>query len=100
MPPEEQRRRCLMLDAQRACAFQEPVHRRTIKVSGSAKTVGFGESRQQLEVDLLRETTERTVANDGRFAEHAWFEVIRHESDDLRSHVEAVDAVHVQAIQQ
>ena len=51
-----------VLDAERARALEEPVHRRAIERAGAAVAVGLREARQQLEVDFLRQAPERAVA--------------------------------------
>ena len=64
VPAEQDRRRRAMLDAERARALEEPVHRGAVELSGlAAYAVGLGDARQQLEVDLLREPAERAVAD-------------------------------------
>jgi len=40
MAPEQQRRGRMMLDAERARTFEEPVHRSAVEVAGTAETVG------------------------------------------------------------
>ena len=52
-----------MLDAERAGRVDEPVHRRAVERAGAPEAVGAGETREQLQVHLLRETTERAVAD-------------------------------------
>src|SRR5262245_58811890 len=88
-----------MLDPERACTLDEPVHRRTIEVSRATETVRAREPSQQLEIDLLRETTECAVADVARLVIHAWLQVVRDESDHLAAHVESIHRVHVQSIE-
>ena len=53
-----------MLDAERARALEEPVHRGAVERAGlAAQAVGLREPREQLEVHLLRQPPERAVAD-------------------------------------
>ena len=86
-----------MLDAERARAVDEPVHRRAVERSGSAAAVGAREARQQLEIDPLRETAERAVADASRgLVKHARLAGAGDEAEHLRAHVVAVDRVDVE----
>src|SRR5688572_10528419 len=83
MTSEKQRWRWLMLDAKRARAVEEPVHRRAVEIAGSAQTIGARQPCEQLEVHLLGKPPECAVADICRFVEHAGLEVIRNQADDL-----------------
>ena len=89
-----------MLDAERTRAIQKPVHCRAVERPRASETIRASESSEQLQVYLLRETTEGAIADVGRFVEHARLQVLRDEADDLPAHVEAVDRVDVQPIEQ
>ena len=53
-----------MLDAERARALEEPVHRRAVELPRLASdAVGLRDAREQLEVDFVREPAERAVAD-------------------------------------
>src|SRR5207248_510597 len=59
---EEKRSRSAMLDAERPRALEKPVHGRAIELAGlAAETVRFRESREQLQIDFLREPAEGAV---------------------------------------
>ncbi len=68
--------------------------------AGAPEAVGARETREQLQIHLLRETTERAVADVRRLVEHARLQMLGDEADDLPAHVEAVDGVDVQPIEQ
>ncbi len=89
-----------MLDAERTGALDEPVHRRAVERPRASEAIRARESREQLQVHLLRETTEGAVADVGRFVKHARLEVLRDQADHLLAHVEAVDGVDVEPIEQ
>src|SRR5215204_1982123 len=89
-----------MLDAERAGAFDEPVHRRAVERSGPAAAIRASKSRQQLQVHLLGETTKGAVTDVLCLVKHAWLQMLSDEAEDLTTHVEAVDGVHVQPIEQ
>src|SRR5206468_12066120 len=78
MTPEQNRRRRTMLDAERASALQKPVHCLAVECTRLApKTICLREPREQLEVDLLRESPKRAVADFVTHLEpHAWLEVL------------------------
>src|SRR6185503_3297541 len=93
VPAEQQRLRRAVLDAEGARAFEEPVHGGAVEPARRASfAVRLGDPREQLEVDLLRQPSERAVAN---FIAHlvpgAWFEMLRGDADDLAADVVAVD---------
>ena len=72
-----------MLDAEGAGALEEPVHRRTIEVAGAAQTISLGKARKEFEIHLLRQATEGAVTDVLRLAQHARFQVVRRQADDL-----------------
>ena len=79
----------------------EPVHRRTVESAAATLAVGPGDTREQLEIDLLREPPKRAVADRRlRLGEHARLQVMRHQAEDLAAHVVAVDRMHVEPIEQ
>ena len=92
----EQWRRRAVLDAKRP--RDKPVHRSTVEIARAVQAVGPCHSREALKVDLLRQPAEGAVAHLRRLVQHAKLEVMRHQPDDLCSHVEAVDRVDVQAM--
>ena len=100
MTPEKKRGRRTVLDAERAGAREEPVHRGAVERAGAPQTVSAGEPREQLQVHFLRQPPKCTVADVGSFMEHARLQMMRDESDHLLAHVEAIDRVHVQSIEQ
>src|SRR5262245_6634398 len=64
VPPEQNWRGWAMLDAEPARALEKPVHRRTIELPGlPALAIGFRDTREQLEIDLVRESAKRAVAD-------------------------------------
>ena len=69
-----------MLHAEAAGARQEPVHRGAVECAGAPETVGTSQPRQQLQVDFLCQPTERAVPDVRRLVQHAWLQVVRHES--------------------
>src|SRR5262245_15722510 len=89
-----------MLDAKRSPALDGPVHRRAVERSCSSFAVRTRETREQLQVHLLRETTEGAVADVRRLVKHARFEMLRDQADHLLAHVEAVDGMDVQSFKQ
>ena len=100
VPPEQDRRRRLVLDAERAGAVDEPVHRRTIERARSAVAIRAGEADQQLQVDLLRQSPERAVGHRVfRLVERARTQVLGDQPQHLRADVEVVERSHVQAIE-
>src|SRR5688572_13681761 len=99
MPTHEERWRRAVLDSEVACSSEEPVHRRTVEIAGAAPAVGPCEPCEQLEVNLLCEAAERAIAHLFSLAEHAWFQVVRDESHDLRADVEPVDGVNVEPVE-
>ena len=102
MPPEHEARRRLVLDAERARALEEPVHRRAVERAGPRPWQSdFASTRQQLEVDLLREPPERAVADlVAHLVPHARLQVVRDDAEHLRAHVVAVDRVDVEPVEQ
>jgi len=89
-----------MLDAERPRALDEPVHRGAVEVSGAPEAIRAGEPREQLQIHLLRETAKCAIADTCRLPERARLQVMSDKSDHLRTDVEAVDRVNVQAIEQ
>ena len=67
-------------------------------VVSAVQAVGPCHSREALKVDLLRQPAEGAVAHLRRLVQNAKLKVMRHQPDDLCSHVEAVDRVDVQAM--
>src|SRR5207249_7916115 len=102
MPSKEDRRRSAMLDAKHACALEEPVHGGAVEVAGAAaKTVGLGESREQLQVDFLREPAECAIADFvADLVPHAGFQMLRDHAEHLAADVVPVDGVHVQPVEE
>ena len=97
---EQERSGGAMLDAESASSRQEPVHGGAVETSGAPQAVGTGHSRQELEVDLLCEPSKCAVADVLCLVQHSRFQVVGHQSNHLLAHVEAVDGVNVQAIEQ
>src|SRR5436190_681550 len=63
MPPEQDRRRRLVLDTKRSCAIEEPLDARTIERARPPGAIRSRESHEQLEIDLLRQPPERAVGH-------------------------------------
>src|SRR6266487_663682 len=93
MTAEQNRRRRPMLDAERSRPLEEPVHRRTVKLSWSpAETVRSGEPRKQFEVDFLGEPAERAIADLVADLEpRPGLQMVRDQTSDLPPHVVSID---------
>ena len=69
-------------------------------VAGAAVTIRSREARQQFEIDLLREPAERAVGDGvARLEERHRPQVFGDQAEHLRAHVEAVERVDVEAIE-
>src|SRR5262245_16615854 len=90
----------LMFDAERTRSFEEPVHRTAVEVSRAAQTVGARHAREEFQIDFLGEAAECAVADISSLPKGSRLEMVRDETDDLPSNVEAVDAVDVQPVEQ
>ena len=92
MSTHQQRRRWLMLDAQRSRAFEKPVHGRTVERSRPAVIVGLGKSREQFRINFLRQPSERPITH-RRWCleEHARFEVVGDDPEHGATHVVPVE---------
>src|SRR5215471_8686439 len=101
MTPEKDGRRRPVLHAQRASAIEKPIHRRAIERPRAApETVSLRETRQQLEIDFLGETTEGAVAYLVACLEpHARLQMLRDQANHLLPNVVAVYRVDVESIE-
>jgi hypothetical protein len=101
MPPQKDRRRGAMLDAEATGAFEEPVHRLAVERAGRRpRQSDFASRAKELEVHFLRETTERSVADFvTRLEPHAGLQVLRRHTEHLAAHVVALNRIHVQSIE-
>src|SRR6202163_3387355 len=92
VPPEQHRRGGAMLDAQRSRPIEKPVHRRAVECPWTAaKTVGFRQPRQELEVDFVRQPSECAVTNFAAYLEpRTGLQMVRDEAGDLLAHVVSV----------
>src|SRR5450755_2086625 len=64
MAAEQDRLGRPMLDTQRAGALEKPVHRGAVELARLTPfAVGLGDARQQLEIDLVRQTPKGAVAD-------------------------------------
>ena len=89
-----------MLDAEGARALEKPVHRRAVEGAGAAEAIGPGHAREQLHVHFLREPPERAVGElVAHLVEGAGLQMVRSDGEHLRAHVEAVERLHVQPIE-
>ena len=71
-----------------AGAIEKPVHRRAVEVTGSPEAIGFRETREQLEIGFLCETTERAVSELLPFpVEHSGLQMVRDEAEHLAANV-------------
>src|SRR5262245_47915376 len=100
MAAEQQRCGRMMLDAERTRALQEPIHRTAVEVSRAAETVGARHTREEFQVHFLSEAPEGAIADMRCLPERSRLEMVRDETDHLRSNVEAVDTVDVQPVEQ
>src|SRR6185369_1868110 len=100
MAAEQQRCGRMVLDAERTRALEEPIHRTAVEVSRAAETVGARHAREEFQVHFLSEAAEGAIADMGCFPKRSGLEMVRDEADHLSSHVEAVDAVDVQPVEQ
>src|SRR3954451_16333060 len=91
-----------MVDPERSCALEKPVHRRAVELSGtSSQTIGFGHARQELEVHLLCEPTERAVANlVPHLVPGSRLEMLGDDAEDLPAHVVAIHRPGIEAIEE
>src|SRR4051812_2666757 len=102
MAAEQDRLRWTMLNAERAGAFEEPVHRRAVeRARPPPLAIGFRHARQQFEIHLVREAPKRAVAD---FVAHlepgSRLEVLRRDPEYLPANVVAFEGVDVEAIEQ
>src|SRR5579862_8027952 len=90
-----------MLDAERAGTLEKPVHRTAIEVARlAAQAVGLRDTREQLQVDLVRQSPERAIADLVADLEPgSRFQMLRHHPEDLLAHVVAIHRAHVQPIE-
>src|SRR3954468_5893875 len=98
---EQNRRRRPMLDAERARALEKTVHRRAVETAGPPPfAIRLRDPCQQFEIDLLRESPERAVAD---FVAHlvpgAGLQMLRGDAEHLLAHVVAIDRVDVEAVE-
>ena len=93
-------RRRLVLDAERSGPRDEPVDPRAIEGPGAPVAIGAREARQQLEVDFLRQPAERAVGDAvSRLEKRHRAQMLGDKAQHLPAHVEPVERVDVEAIQ-
>ena len=82
-----------MLHAERAGAFEEPVHGGAVEAPRLPPfAIRLGDACEQLQVHFVREPAERAVANFvAPFVPGARLEMLRGDAGDLRSYIVAVE---------
>src|SRR5262249_8527414 len=98
---EQNRRRRPMLDAERSRALEKPIHRRAVELSGpAALAVRLRDACQELEVDLLRETAKRAVADlVAHLVPGPRLQMLRGDPEYVPADVVSVDRVDIQSIE-